>query len=276
MKEVVYIYLNPTAGSGRASQIWNNVQPVLRERHIVYQLFTDVSTLPIGANIIVIGGDGTFNTLLNTLTQPELYRFILLPAGTSNSLCSQISPKESWADKLQRYLNGDPFQSIDLGLLTIHQQSYRFVNEASVGFAAAIALATENGANKRFFNRLHLNELGYIATAFQCWATERPYMLSFCNNRRISGNLYPCPNAKINDQQIDSYELTCPRIVLPFELTRLVNAHHNVQSSYVRFDTFATKSFHFEEPLPVEMDGNPLPSAKEVIVSVYPQPIAVL
>ena len=256
------VYFNPKAGSGRAAEVYEAVRNACNDAQ------DDM--------YIVIGGDGTFNTLLNELPHPEAYRFILLPAGTSNSLCTQISPDESPLDKLQRALTNPDFLELDLPQLTIGDKTYRFINEASAGFAAAIAREIEQRQTKRFFSRMHLNELAYIATAFRCWFTDTPYMLSICNNRRISGDLYPCVEANPTDGLIDIYELACPRGRLPYELTRLVRATDDKISDFVTRRQVTEAEWFFEQALPIEIDGNPLPPTKHLSLSIYPEKIRVL
>ena len=228
------------------------------------------------ADILLIGGDGTFNTLLNQLPHPEQHRFILLPAGTSNSLCSQISPKEDAIRKLNRYLTNPQFFKVDLPQVTCNNTTYRFINEASVGFAAAIARTIEKSKTKKVFNALHLNELGYIFTAFRCWRKDEPYMLSLCNNKRISGNLFPCPQARIDDGRIDVYELQCSRIRLPFELTRLVGATSDTTSTAIRRSQMKEGVWQFDKPLPVEVDGNPVGETTQLTLSLYPHQLQII
>ena len=259
------IYYNPEAGSGRAR--------ALVERLAVS---SQLSAVSLSRDIVVIGGDGTFNRLLNELERPEAHRYILLPGGTSNSLYSQLSGKVTAEEKMQRYLDGADFQPIDLPELTIGGKTYRFANEAGAGFAAAIAREIESRKTKRIFNALHLNELAYIATAFRCWRKDEPIMLSLCNNRRISGDLYPCPGAQINDGLIDVFELRCPRLRLPYELTRLVGAKADKASPYVTRHQTATQSWHWDKPMPVELDGNPIGETQDIRLSIYPSPIQVL
>lgn len=270
---MISIYFNPSAGSGRAQRVWKEVRAFLDARRVTYQLWEPDSE---AQDILVIGGDGTFNTLLNTIPQPEKHRFILLAAGTSNSLCSQISPNQKPVDKVKRYLSGVDFQSVDLPELTCGKKTWRFVNEASAGFAASIAGEIEKRKTKKFFNALHLNELAYITTAFRCWCKEEPVMLSLCNNRRISGNLFPCPKAQLNDGRIDIYHLTCPRLRLPFELTRLIGATADKPSPYVTRHQTNSESWHWDKALPVEIDGNPIGETCDVRLSIYPDSIQVL
>ncbi len=285
------IYYNPTAGAGGAQRVLKEVEALLNAHHIQYTICLwsyNQSSTPKAkgssiiysstpkADILLIGGDGTFNTLLNQLPHPEQHRFILLPAGTSNSLCSQISPKEDAIRKLNRYLTNPQFIKVDLPQVTCNNTTYRFINEASVGFAAAIARTIEKSKTKKVFNALHLNELGYIFTAFRCWRKDEPYMLSLCNNKRISGNLFPCPQARIDDGRIDVYELQCSRIRLPFELTRLVGATSDTTSTAIRRSQMKEGVWQFDKPLPVEVDGNPLGETTQLTLSLYPHQLQII
>ena len=285
------IYYNPTAGAGGAQRVLKEVEALLNTHHIQYTIglwpYNQSSTpkakgssiiyssMP-KADILLIGGDGTFNTLLNQLPHPEQHRFILLPAGTSNSLCSQISPEEDAIRKLNRYLTNPQFIKVDFPQVTCNNTTYRFINEASVGFAAAIARTIEKSKTKKVFNALHLNELGYIFTAFRCWRKDEPYMLSLCNNKRISGNLFPCPQARIDDGRIDVYELQCGRIRLPFELTRLVGATSDTTSTAIRRSQMKEGVWHFDKPLPVEVDGNPVGETTQLTLSLYPHQLQII
>ena len=285
------IYYNPTAGAGGAQRVLKEVEALLNAHHIQYTICLwsyNQSSTPKAkgssiiysstpkADILLIGGDGTFNTLLNQLPHPEQHRFILLPAGTSNSLCTQISPKEDAIRKFNRYLTNPQFIKVDLPQVTCNNTTYRFINEASVGFAAAIARTIEKSKTKKVFNALHLNELGYIFTAFRCWRKDEPYMLSLCNNKRISGNLFPCPQARIDDGRIDVYELQCSRIRLPFELTRLVGATSDTTSTAIRRSQMKEGVWQFDKPLPVEVDGNPLGETTQLTLSLYPHQLQII
>ena len=260
------VYYNPEAGSGRAREL-------LKQLSVVSNQPSAVSNY---RDIVVIGGDGTLNRLLNELEKPEEHRFILLPGGTSNSLYSQLSPGVTADTKWQEYLSGKAtFRPVDVPELTVNGKTWRFINEASVGFAASIAREIETRNTKRVFNRLHLNELAYIVTAFRCWRKDEPQMLSLCNNRRISGDLYPCPKAQLDDRLIDVFALRCPRLRLPIELTRLVKAKKEVHSLYISREQVREGQWTFAKPLPVEIDGNPIGETCEIRLSLYYKQIQV-
>lgn len=274
---MVNLYYNPTAGGGRAQQVYEQVKDLLvAHGEAVFVPSAQRSLLLQRSGLyVVIGGDGTFNTLLNELVHPEEYQFVLLPAGTSNSLSTFLSPNEDPLSKLRRFLAAPRFYTLDLPQLRIEGKDYRFINEASAGFAAAIAREVEQRQTKRLFNRLKLNELAYIATAFRCWRTDEPVWISMCNNHRVSGDLYPCVNANPTDGLIDIYSLACPRVRLPFELTRLVRAKEDKASDYVTRRQVTKAEFDFEQALPIEIDGNPLPPTTHLELSLYEHPIKV-
>ena len=265
-------YYNPEAGG--AERVWKEVIKVLPEYRD-----TGISTYRHDLScrdIVVIGGDGTLNRLLNELEKPEEHRYILLPGGTSNSLYSQLSPGLTAEAKWQQYLSGKAvFKQLDLPELTVNGKTWRFINEASAGFAGAIAREIEGRGTKRRFSRLGLNELAYIATAFRCWRKDESQMLSLCNNRRISGDLYPCPDAKIDDGLIDVFALHCPRIRLPRELMRLVKAKKPTLSKYVQREQVRSGKWVFDKPLPVEIDGNPIGETRELRMALYASPVEV-
>ncbi len=269
------LYYNEHAGNARkvlsqTLSFWEKHMPTAPP------VCTTVQADEMPPTIIIIGGDGTFNTLLNTLPHPENHHFVLLAGGTSNSLYSQLSGSETVTGKLTRWLESPRFIELDLPVLTTGGKSYRFINEASAGFAAAIAHRIEYRQTKRFFNAIRLNELAYIATAFRCWMSDEPVFLSICNNRRISGDIFPCIHADPTDGQIDIYDLSCPRWRLPFELTRLVKAKQDKPSAYVTRQQVRHAEWHFEHFLPIETDGNPLPPAQTITLDLYPKRITVM
>ena len=260
------VYYNPEAGSGRAQEVLKRLSIVSNQQSAVSEC----------RDIVVIGGDGTFNRLLNELEKPEEHRYILLPGGTSNSLYSQLSPGLAAEAKWQQYLSGKAiFKQLDLPELTVNGKCWRFINEASAGFAGAIAREIEGRSTKRRFSRLGLNELADIVTAFRCWCKDEPQMLSLCNNRRISGDLFPCPDAKIDDGLIDVFALHCPRIRLPRELMRLVKAKKPVLSKFVKREQVLSGEWVFDKPLPVEIDGNPIGETSEMQMALYASSIEV-
>ena len=81
-----HIIMNPTASSGKGAKVWKQVQKILQEENVAYEQYQTSSVMDtknivrrLTANadsehpvhLIVLGGDGTLNTVLNGIEQFE-------------------------------------------------------------------------------------------------------------------------------------------------------------------------------------------------------------
>jgi diacylglycerol kinase family enzyme len=85
--------------------------------------------------VIVAGGDGTFNAVLNGL-QPCSATLAILPMGTSNVLAAELGIK-SVKNGIKRIVKGKS-RPLSLGLLELEQGSYRFVLMAGIGLDGSV------------------------------------------------------------------------------------------------------------------------------------------
>lgn len=264
MKEApLYIVLNANAGSCRALRVWRCIERRLRAEGCEFVHVGDALP-PEGSDVMLIGGDGTFCDFLNRVPFPEQYRYTLVPAGSSNSLYTTFG----------RERVGE-FRKMDVGVLQTEHGSYRFLNEASLGFAAAIAAHTVDTPLKRVMNRMGMSELGYMLAAFGVWMCEPSMMINLLNNNRISANLRPIPFSRADDGVLDVCVLSCPRWRLPFELMRMVDATEPSSSRYVRCYRGLSWEHQFNTLLPVETDGEPREKSRWVRCSLYEKQITV-
>lgn len=267
--DILYVVANPNSGSGRGRLVWKSVEAYLSEHTIAYQL-VNVDLPPEGSRVMLIGGDGTYCCFVNRVPRPEVYRYVLVEAGSSNSLWSTFGTTHC-----SRNLDAEDYVTMDLGEVETETERFRFWNEASLGFAAAIGARTVDSALKRTMNRWRLSEWAYVLTAFSVWMTEEPTMINLMNNNRISGDLRPCPDARPDDGQVDVSMLRCPRWRLPLELVRMVGLREANPSRYV--EVYRGKEWRTElaKPLPVEADGEPMQAAQVVRFGLYSQSLQV-
>lgn len=92
-----YFIVNEHGGSGQALNVWNRVQKVLEERGVKYEKFVP-QTKGYAAvlaeqisekeeddiRLIVVGGDGTINEVLNGIRSFERIKFMVIPTGSGN------------------------------------------------------------------------------------------------------------------------------------------------------------------------------------------------
>jgi diacylglycerol kinase (ATP) len=85
--------------------------------------------------VIVAGGDGTFNAVVNGLN-PRTATLAVLPFGTSNVLASEIGIT-SLDDALERIASGKT-ASLSVGIVEMESRSLRFVLMAGIGLDGAV------------------------------------------------------------------------------------------------------------------------------------------
>jgi diacylglycerol kinase family enzyme len=85
--------------------------------------------------VIVAGGDGTFNAVVNGL-QSATATLALLPMGTSNVLAAELGIK-SVKNGIKRIVKGKT-RPLSVGLLRLEQGSHRFVLMAGIGLDGSV------------------------------------------------------------------------------------------------------------------------------------------
>jgi diacylglycerol kinase (ATP) len=152
---------NPIAGGGKAEKHISALEDVLQNRgHSVEACLTqsaeDVShlttdSLPSLDALVVAGGDGTVNAVLNALPASDSVPLFPLSVGTANMLSRELSLPTA-PDSVADVLEGGEIRRLDMGIATYtpHRdhteekadpQNHRFLLVASVGFDAEVAHA---------------------------------------------------------------------------------------------------------------------------------------
>ncbi len=141
-----YLFVNPSSGhhSGRRLQL---ALDRLRARSVIPEIFqvrtpTDIFACCNKINrgdepqlVIVAGGDGTFNAVVNGL-DPGSATLAVLPFGTSNVLAAEIGIT-SLDDALERIAAGKT-RTLSLGVIELEGRSHRFVLMAGIGLDGAV------------------------------------------------------------------------------------------------------------------------------------------
>lgn len=186
----IQIIVNNGAGTGKAFQVWNETQKLLRRYKVKYtahatryrghatRLAEKISAMEGNAPVylIVVGGDGTINEVLNGITDFDRVRLGVIPTGSGNDFCRNLklpaTPEESLRQILvciRRDRQGKELQRIDLGQVTWEgcRKPRIFGISAGVGLDALVCKKALDSRLKRVLNRLHLGKLTYLALTVQ-------------------------------------------------------------------------------------------------------------
>jgi diacylglycerol kinase (ATP) len=143
--------------------------------------------------VIVAGGDGTFNAVVNGL-DPGTATLAVLPFGTSNVLAAEIGIT-SLDDALERIAAGKTL-SLSVGVIELEGRSHRFVLMAGIGLDGAVVRDVWPLAKKLLRQGAYAlsalkNALAWDSTIFEISTFEGDVICHsaiVCNASRYGGN----------------------------------------------------------------------------------------
>ncbi len=172
----MFFILNPLAGNGKCRWRWGNFERVLR--HGSFNSYEVHSTDGVGdaeraakaavsagfQRIIVVGGDGTVNEVVNGVIGDHVLIGIL-PFGTGNDLARSLAIPSS-DDELVTLLSKP--KEVELNVAQINDRY--FVMAAGIGFDGMVA----NYINSHFYIK-KLGAVGYFYSALRMLTTFKPF-----------------------------------------------------------------------------------------------------
>ncbi|MEE8075636.1 MAG: diacylglycerol kinase family protein [Candidatus Binatia bacterium] len=156
----VTLIANPVAGSGKAGrQIQKLVQILDRRGDYVETFITQAAgdarrsasrIEPGSGTIVVAGGDGTLNEVINGVADPSTIPIVLLPTGTANVLAHELG-LPSDPEEVAGILAQGVVRKLDMGMI----DDRRFMLMVSTGFDAMVTERIQRG-------RKGLGYIGYV------------------------------------------------------------------------------------------------------------------
>ena len=126
-----HFIVNNTSGGGRSKRVWEELQNYLLEHEIRYKAhFTEYEghakkladrVCDIDREkvyLIVVGGDGTLNEVLNGMHDFEKIRFGYIPTGSGNDFARGMKINGTPTENLERILQAEETTPIDLGCVS--------------------------------------------------------------------------------------------------------------------------------------------------------------
>ena len=155
----MYLIINPKSGNGKTKKRWENkIKPLLDSKNMDYEFqFTEYqnhateickTAIEKGNDFIVaIGGDGTFNEVVNgffenkKLINPKVV-FGLISSGTGSDTIKTLGHSEEFEEAIDILENGVT-KKIDVGLAIFQnfenkKESRYFINVADVGLGGDV------------------------------------------------------------------------------------------------------------------------------------------
>ncbi|HEN5538078.1 TPA: diacylglycerol kinase family lipid kinase, partial [Legionella pneumophila] len=227
----IAVVINPIAGGGRGKKVWKVLKPGLHAlfEQTVYRISNRVNDLEaitdglLAENpdsLLIIGGDGTLNHVLNGLIERDKLKnpqtkIAFFNAGCGGDFTRQF-PQQKMTEFLDR-LSHNQFIKCDIGKITLANQVSRyFINIASCGLSGHVVLRV---SKSKWLKKLGgtLNYLLHALTGLMTYRKTKvrvqiddalPFdspilLIAVCSGQYFGGGMHVAPMAKVNDGLFD-------------------------------------------------------------------------
>ncbi|MBR4987234.1 MAG: diacylglycerol kinase family lipid kinase [Methanocorpusculum sp.] len=302
-----YTFLvNPQSSSGSGEKVWKKIEPELKRRKIAYTVH--FTTPECGATetvrrftadgrrhtIIVLGGDGTINEVVNGIAYPEKITLGYIPTGSGNDFTRALKLPTKPLKALEVVLNPGRLVPLDIGSAEMDSVPRRFAVSTGIGFDASVCHYVEKSPFKTFLNRIRLGNLVYTGVALQRLFLDplvgaevvlddgkpqrfsKTYFAACMNHPYEGGGFFFCPEAKTDDGMLDVLVVAgIPRIKVLFVLpTAFFGKHTKVEG--VHIFRCRKAEIRMTEDSPVHTDGEPVAVGKELKAEVCREQIMLM
>ncbi len=298
----VKLILNPFANVGRAKKqlphicqtfqtqgVALDVSVTERPQHAT-QLARDAAQSGVYNALVVGGGDGTLNEVVNGLVlaagEDGTLPLAVLPLGTGNDFSDMQGLARDVGAVARRVVSGDRPTQIDLGKVETGHKTYYFDNNCAAAMEAAVNQQALRF--KRLSGRLrYVAAVGRALMNLQEWQMRLTWddgeldevllLLSVCNGPRTGSTFLMSPKASVTDGLFDV--VTVPRIgwgTIGRVIPRIVKGTHLSHPDVTLFRT--TKLQIDSRPsTPIHADGEMVAdSAENITISVLPGKLSLL
>ncbi len=295
--------VNPHSRSGLGESIWQNIEKELKHLGIKYEVFftkphrrTSVLIRKLTSDkaehtIVILGGDGTVNEVINGISYPEKVTLGYIPTGSGNDFSRSYSFPSDPMKALDIVLSAGRIQKLDLGELSYKDKNRRFAVSSGFGFDAAICHEVVVSHWKARLNRFKLGKLVYVFVALRQWFHLKPkktvvtldqttthtfdrcYFVTSMNQPYEGGGFMFAPHANPSDGKLGicvvaNLSKIKMLLLLP---TALFGKHVHFKGVYTY--TCEEIAIHSEKPREIHTDGEPCFLQKEISLRCLPEQI---
>ena len=313
-----YFLVNPASRSGHGREVFKKIETYMKEEKIEYQAFfskrpghmvelmNDICKEHLEdterTNIIILGGDGTFNEAIQGICDFSKVNIGYIPTGSSNDFARAVIYSDDPVENAKKVLGAKEPMKFDIGKLKYENISTersklangpvpptRYFNvSCGIGFDAAVCEEALESKAKDFLNKIGLGKLIYGLVAIRqifgaklCDAVltledDEEIEMKKCRfivgmNTCYEGGGYKfAPNAVPDDGYLD---ICAVGNISPFGvLLALPGAQKGKHVKKKKIHTYHVKSFSIRtsKPLWVHTDGEVFVKSSAIKVSLIP------
>lgn len=181
-----YFVVNPISGCGKGKKIWQTLKKELDRLPVEYEAFllrkkgeactvaASLSGLTQPFTLVVVGGDGTLNEVIGSLTSFEQVTLGCIPTGSGNDFVRGLGLETDPLAALHQILHPARVRQIKIGqTLSSSGEKRAFCVSSGIGFDAAVCNGAYRSGMKELLNWFRLGKLVYTGTALKQLFTSR-------------------------------------------------------------------------------------------------------
>ncbi|MFD0705143.1 diacylglycerol/lipid kinase family protein [Alloscardovia venturai] len=316
MGQVQYHFIvNPFGAAGSAMRTWhraekaaqklgmNYVMHMPTDTYFIKDIVHDLTDTDVDTYIIIVGGDGSLNAVVNSIVNFDRTFIGFIPAGTGNDFARSLALHGSPLQILKRIVKSENAHTLDVGRATLHtcydannrklelsDVVVLFNNGAGVGFDAQVCVGVRDSVWTSRLGTIGLSKLSYLMVAvaeiihhktFQtridCDGTIQHFANSLfatvMNEPYQGGGFKFCPDASPTDHMSDACVVDSLRLgefvrVLPLAL---IGKH--TTSKAVAMSRGAVYHLKTDEPQWFQTDGEVEYKTDDVTITVLPHKV---
>ena len=280
-----HFIVNPASSSGRGAVLWKEIEKKLMADQIPYVLYTtggdgdarrfaaDITKTDEEVTIVVCGGDGTMNEVVNGIRDFSLVTLGCIPIGSSNDLTRDFDLPKDAEKMLQVILHPNKIVPMDIGKLSYDGGAKNFAVSMGIGFDAAICHEALHSKIKDALNKIKLGKLTYLGIALKQLASakknaavvilddgqeihvDRLLFVTAMVHRYEGGGFKFCPDADYADGYLDV--LVVGNLSKSRVLRILPTALKGEHTRFNGLNVYRAKKVvvRTQDPMPVHVDG---------------------
>ena len=277
-RRMVYL-INPISGTYKKEDIKKLIHEITTEKNIPFEIVPTNASGNYGflkekieaeniTDLIIVGGDGTVNQIVNSLHNLVNVNFGIIPVGSGNGLAYAAGIPKKPKDAILHLFKGTP-QYIDAFRI-----NDRFSCMLSgLGFDAKVAQDFSTSASRGLLTYTQQSLLNFFkAQPYQFEVTvedftffTESYFISIANGNQFGNNITIAPQANLTDGMLDVVIVQkMSKAQLPFAVLRQIRGNNKLQNLVKEIST--QNILYFQTPklsirnlklAPLHIDGEP-------------------
>jgi YegS/Rv2252/BmrU family lipid kinase len=184
-----HFIINPKSSSGKGIKYWWIVKNELDQKQVAYtaaftkhtghatELADTICKENEGIkNIVVLGGDGTLNEVINGIKDYSKVLLGYIPSGSSNDLARSLKIPKDPVLALSNILKPVKFKYLDYGIIDFFEDNTKprkFACSSGIGYDANVCREVQESPLKKRLNRFGAGKFVYIAIAIKQLLTAK-------------------------------------------------------------------------------------------------------